>query len=275
MNSVNWSRLLKGFPALALALVAAWLLARIALTAWEMTRIDRPNPSAPRSAATTRIETANAPGSTLFGSPPRRNESGGAPGLLRGGDFHLRGVVASGNKRVAHAIIESGGVSGAYFAGDSVANGLSLQEVRPNEVLLRRGAEVLRLPLLDLSPGTGGGIQRDRGASPDPGNMADILAAPPRMTLSQVIRMEPVMDADGAMEGYRVFPRAQRALFDSLGLVSGDLVVAINGVSFDQDGGAQARQQMSGGGDMRLSVMRDGEQIEITVGSNNFGLLAM
>ena len=275
MNSVNWSRLLKGFPALALALVAAWLLARIGLTAWEMTRIDRSNPSAPRSGATTRIETADAPGSTLFGSPPSRNGSGGAPGLLRGGDFHLRGVVASGNKRVAHAIIESGGVSGAYFAGDSVANGLSLQEVRPNEVLLRRGAEVLRLPLLGLSPGMGGGIPRNLDARPDPDNIADILAAPPRMTLSQLLRMEPTMDTDGRMKGYRISPRAQRAWFDSHGLVSGDLVVAINGIPFDKDNIAQARDQMTNGGDMMLSIMRDGVQIEITVESANFRLLAM
>ena len=275
MNSVNWSRLLKGFPALALALVAAWLLARIGLTAWEMTRIEQPNPSAPRSAVTTRIETADAPGSTLFGSPPRRNESGGAPGLLRGGDFHLRGVVASGNKRMAHAIIESGGVSGAYFPGDSVANGLSLQEVRPNEVLLRRGAELLRLPLLDLSPGIGSRIPRDLGAAPNPGNIADILAAPPQMTLSQFLRMEPIMDADGGMEGYRIFPRAQRALFDSLGLVSGDRVVAINGIPFDKDNIAQARGQMNSGGDMMLSVIREGEQLEVNVGGANFGLLAM
>ena len=275
MNSVNWSRLLKGFPALALALVAAWLLARIALTAWEMTRIDRPNPTAGRSAVTTRIETTDAPGSTLFGSPPRRNKSGGAPGLLSGGDFHLRGVVASSNKRMAHAIIESGGVSDAYFPGDSVANGLSLQEVRPNEVLLRRGGEVLRLPLLDLSPGSGSGIPRNLGAAPDPGNIADILAAPPRMTLSQFLRMEPIMDADGRMEGYRIFPRAQRALFGSLGLVSGDRVVAINGVPFDKDNIAQAREQMNSEGDMTLSLLRDGEQIEITLESANFGLLAM
>ncbi len=275
MNSVNWSRLLKGFPALALALVAAWLLARIGLTAWEMTRIEQPNPTAGRSAVTTRIETADAPGSTLFGSPPRRIESGGAPGLLSGGDFHLRGVVASGNKRMAHAIIESGGVSGAYFPGDSVANGLSLQEVRPNEVLLRRGAELLRLPLLDLSPGIGSRIPRDLGAAPNPGNIADILAAPPQMTLSQFLRMEPIMDADGGMEGYRIFPRTRRALFDSLGLVSGDLVVAINGIPFDKDNIAQARGQMNSGGDMMLSVIREGEQLEVNVGGANFGLLAM
>ncbi len=275
MNSVNWSRLLKGLPALALMLVAAWLLARIGLTAWEMTRIEPPNPTARRSAVTTGVETTNAPGSTLFGSPPRQNEPGGTPGLLSGGDFHLRGVVASGNKRIAHAIIESGGVSGAYFPGDSVANGLSLQEVRANEVLLRRGGEVLRLPLLGLSPGSGSRIPPDRGAAPVPGNMADILAAPPQMTLSQFLRMEPIMDADGRMEGYRIFPRARRALFDSLGLVSGDPLVAINGIPFDKDNIAQALDQMNSGGDMMLSILRDGEQIEITVESANFGLLAM
>ena len=275
MNSVNWSRLLKGLPALALVLVAAWLLARIGLTAWEMTRIEPPEPTAGLSAGTTRSEASDAPGSALFGALPRLNMASGGPDLLSDGNFHLRGVVASGNKRLAHAIIESGGVSAAYFAGDTVASGLKLQEVRPNEVLLRRGGEVLRLPLLDLSPGSGSGIPRDRGQVPDPGNMADILAAPPQMTLSQFLRMEPIMDADGGMEGYRVFPRAQRALFDSLGLVSGDLVVAFNGIPFDKDNIAQAREQMNSGGDMMLSVVREGEQLEVNVGSANFVLLAM
>ena len=277
MNSVNWSRLLKRIPVLVLGLAAAALVVRIAWTAWEMTRFEPPQGIAGQLAASDRDGNADAPGSALFGMAPVQVSPGGQPAVLSGGDLQLRGVVASSDQRMAHAIIEFGGVPGAYFPGDTVAAGLSLQEIRSEEVLLDWGGELLRLPLVDLSPGSGS--MDLRNLDPNTGAMvndtADALSEPPRMTLSQIIRMEPVMDADGAMEGYRVFPRAQRALFDSLELVSGDLVVAVNGVSFDRDGGAQARQQMSGGGDMMLSVMRDGEPIEITVGSNNFGLLAM
>ena len=101
------------------------------------------------------------------------------------------------------------------------------------------------------------------------------LLALPRESLSQLINMEPVMDADGRMEGYRLTPRARRAWFDSLGLVSGDLLTAVNGVPFGPDSIEQARREMSGGNDMMLTIQRDGEQLEITVGSGNFGLLAM
>ena len=83
------------------------------------------------------------------------------------------------------------------------------------------------------------------------------------------------MDADGAMEGYRLSPRSRRAWFDSLGLVSGDLLVAVNGVSIDPDNLAQARREMGAGGDMMLTILRGGEQLEIAVESGNFGLLAM
>ncbi len=277
MNSVNWSRLFKRIPVLVLSLAAAALMVRIAWTAWEMTRYEPPRGNAGQVAASDRDGNADAPGSALFGVAAAQVSPGGQPGVLSGGDLQLRGVVASSDPRMAHAIIEFGGVPGAYFSGDTVAAGLRLQEIRSEEVLLDRGGELLRLPLVDLSPGSGSsGL---RGIDPNAGAMVNDLAdsrlEPPRMTLSQIIRMEPVMDADGGMEGYRIFPRAQRALFDSLGFVSGDLAVAINGVSFDHDGGAQGQQEMSGSGDMILRVMRDGEPIEITIGSNNFGLLAM
>ena len=83
------------------------------------------------------------------------------------------------------------------------------------------------------------------------------------------------MDAEGRMEGYRLSPRSRRAWFDSLGLVPGDLLVAVNGVSFAPDNLAQASRGMGAGGDMMLTILRDGEQLEIAVGSGNFGLLAM
>ena len=275
MDFVNWRRQLKRIPVLVLVLVAVWLLARIGLTAWEMTQIKPPVGNTRQAAVAEGNGNVDEPGSTLFGNAPPQSKLGGETGLLGGGDFRLRGVVASNDKRVAHAIIETGGASGAYFSGDTVAAGMTLQEVRPNEVLLQRSGKILHLPLVDLSSGPGSGNPRNLDARQELDNVADILATPPQMTLSELLRMEPIMDTDGRMVGYRIFPRAQGALFDSLGLVSGDLVVAVNGIPFDNDNIALARDQMNSGGDMMLSVMREGEQMEVNVGSANSGLLAM
>lgn len=268
MSFENSGRLLWRLPALALTGVAAWLLVEIALTAWEMTRFEPPAATGARPAAAMRETGGGAPGSSLFGLPAQRGNAGQAPSVIRNGNFRLTGVVASANRRLAHAIIETGGVSETYFLGDTVASGIRLQEVRPHEVLLRRGAETLRLPLSETG-------MSGRPAPSGAGGIGDELLALPRETLSQLINMEPVMNADGRMEGYRLSPRSRRAWFDSLGLVSGDVLVAVNGVSFDPDTLAQARREMGAGNDMMLTIQRDGEQLEIPVGSANFGLLAM
>ena len=276
MNFENSGRLLWRLPAFALMGAAAWLLVEVALTAWGMAQFEPPAAAGDRPAASVRETGRGAPGSGLFGLPAQRGDAGGAPAVLRGGNFRLTGVVATANSRLAHAIIETGGVPETYFLGDTVASGIRLQEVRPNEVLLGRGAETLRLPLSDVGLAVGGTASPRRNpASPGAGGIGDDLLALPRESLSQLVNMEPVMDADGRMEGYRLSPRSRRAWFDSLGLISGDLLVAVNGVSFDPGNMAQARQEMSGGSDMMLTILRDGEQLEITVGSANFGLLAM
>ena len=276
MNFENSGRLLWRMPALALLGVAAWLLVEIALTAWGMAQFEPPAATGAGPAASARKTASGAPGSGLFGSPAPRGSAGGAPPVLRNGNFRLTGVVASANRKVAHAIIETGGVSETYFLGDTVTSGIRLQEVRPNEVLLQQSGEVLRLPLSDADLAAGGTPSVNRStASPGGGGIGDELLALPRESLSQLINMEPVMDADGGMEGYRLSPRSRKAWFDSLGLISGDLLVAVNGVPLDTDNMAQARREMSGGTDMLLTIQRDGEQLEITVGSANFGLLAM
>lgn len=276
MSFENSGRLLWRLPALALMGAAAWLAVEIALTAWSMARFEPPASAGARPAASAPEAGSGAPGSSLFGLPTRAGNTGAAPSVLRNGNFRLTGVVATANRKLAHAIIETGGVSETYFLGDTVVSGIRLQEVRPNEVLLRRGAETLRLPLRTAGSAVSGTVSLSGGpAVPGAGGAGDDLLALPRQTLSQLINMEPVMDADGRMEGYRLTPRSRRAWFDSLGLVSGDLLVAVNSLSFDPDNMAQARRELSGGSDMMLTILRDGEQLEITVGSANFGLLAM
>lgn len=276
MNFSNSSALVRRLPALAMAGVAVWLLVKIGFTAWGIARFEPPAAAALSPAASTAETAAGAPGAGLFGSPRKRASASASPDVLRSGNFRLTGVAASANRKLAHAIIKTGGASDTYFIGDTLASGIRVQEVRPNEVLLQRDGEVLRLPLSNASFGS--------GAAPSPNLLAravggeglggDLLARP-RESLSQLVNMEPVMDADGRLEGYRLTPRARKAWFDSLGLVSGDLLLAVNGVGFDAGNVAQARQEMSSGNDMMLTIDRDGEKLEVSVGSDNFGLLAM
>lgn len=276
MNFVNWNSLLKRAPAFVLFAPAVWLLARIALSSWEWAQVEPPAGLARQPAELTEHPAVKTPGSRLFGEP-RANAppAAGSPGLLNSGQYRLRGVVASTRQGMAHAIIESDGTARAYFPGDSLAAGLTLSEVRPNEALLRQGAGIVRLPLgrpgasTSLGPDRAGVSQFSSAGAPG------LLTAPPRMSLSQIMGMEPVMGDDGAMQGYRVYPGGSRGLFDALGLVSGDLIVAVNGVPINSATLQQATREMSGGGDMMLTVDREGEQFEILVGSESFGLLAM
>ena len=277
MNFGDRGELLWRMPALALLAVSAWLLVEIALTAWGMARFEPPASTGTQPSAAAAQTGLDAPGSGLFGTPAPGGGDSGAPAVLRNGSFRLTGVVASADRSLAHAIIETGGAPDTYFIGDTLASGIRLQEVRPNEVLLQRGREVVRLPLSDSNLGGGATASAGQGAFAVPagaGGGAELLALP-RESLSQLLNMEPVMDADGAMQGYRLTPRARKGWFDSIGLVSGDLLVAVNGTPFDSAGMAQARQDLSSGNDMMLTIEREGEQLEIMVGSSNFGLLAM
>ena len=278
MNFVDWNGLLKRVPVFALLALAAWLGARTAWSAWELARLEPPFVvSAAPAAADAGPADAQAPGSSLFGVPRGISEAApaGPPGLLDSGRYQLRGVVAATREGMAHAIIETGGVARAYFPGESLAAGLVVHEVRPNEVRLRRGEGILLLPLAGMSA-TAKRRPAEGGFAPlGVAEPQEFLSAPPRTSLSQLMSMEPVMDSNGSMQGYRVFPSGSQSAFEALGLVSGDLIVAVNGVPFDGGNLPQAMQQMSAGGDMMLSVNREGEPLEVRVGSENFDLVAM
>ncbi len=275
MNFVNWNELLKRVPAFAFLAVAAWLLGRIALSAWGWARIEPPAPAAVEAAASAGNSEARVPGSALFGEPRQGGAAADAPAVLSSGEFRLRGVVASSRQGMAHAIIESRGASAAYFPGDIVAPGITLQEVRPDEARLRRGAEILRLPLSNLSPGAMRGPARGAASFSRNDQPAIARNAPARMPLLQILRMNPIMEKDGSLRGYRLLPRGQQGMFDSLGLVPGDLLVAINGLPYNNDNMEELARQINAGEDMMLTVERAGQKYEIVAASQLFSPLAM
>ena len=83
--------------------------------------------------------------------------------------------------------------------------------------------------------------------------------------LADVLRPQPVMD-HGRMNGFRVYPGRNRAAFMRLGLRPGDQVTAINGTPLDdRDRGDQILHTLSSSSEARVTVIRAGQQQDLTL----------
>ena len=82
---------------------------------------------------------------------------------------------------------------------------------------------------------------------------------------SRYIRLQPERQ-NGSLVGYRVYPGAEKALFEKAGLEPGELVTAINGQPLDNP--AASLQMLSGlasAGSASVTLERDGQQRTVTV----------
>ena len=86
------------------------------------------------------------------------------------------------------------------------------------------------------------------------------------------MRPQPVF-ANGQQRGYRVYPGRNRAQFNRLGLLPGDMVTAINGTPLDDASrGMEILQTMNTASSVNMTVERNGESVQVNV--NNAQLAA-
>jgi general secretion pathway protein C len=150
-------------------------------------------------------------------------------------NLSLRGAVAAGDERFAHAIIADGaGLEKVYFVKDAVPGGAVLQQVQADRVILNRGG-VLEALLLPKEPQSGGGTAaQPRMPEPVARRNPSIPSLQEVVTqnisaITEIIRPQPYMP-NGELKGYRVYPGRNREQFVGLGLKPGDLVTEINGM---------------------------------------------
>jgi general secretion pathway protein C len=181
----------------------------------------------------------------------------------------LRGILSAGEDGASgQAIIAANrGEDKTYRVGQAIdnASGTKLYSVFWDKVLLDRGdgrVETLRLPKELL----GTPAPRARGPM-----MAPPVAAPPQANeslrtvigqnaakLQDIIRVAPQVD-QGKVVGFRIQPGKDKATFDSLGLVPGDVVTEINGVVLDDPSkGLQAFEALGEATQANVTVLRDG-----------------
>jgi general secretion pathway protein C len=177
----------------------------------------------------------------------------------------LSAVFASEDPAKGLAIIGESAQAGKVFAvGSVVRSGLKLHSVYIDKVILDRNGSLEALAL----PKPNSALVINRPPPPQQNRVAENLrrmAETNPSAFTEIIRPQPVF-ANGVQRGYRVYPGRNRAQFSKLGLVPGDLVLAINGTPLDDpQRGREIFDTIGSAGQVNVTVERNGQTQDLTL----------
>jgi len=205
-------------------------------------------------------------------------------------ELKLRGIVASTEDGLGHAIIEHKSQQRVYAVEDKlpVAGHVVLAKVMPRQVVLDNGgtyellvlfddpqldAQLAARPVQAATPGSGprpsaAAEQIDKRTDTD----ATALARSYReqryhnpQSLAEVVSVSAVRE-DGNLLGYRIGPGKDRAQFEQLGFKPGDLVTGINGITLDDPANTMRLYQvMRSASEAVFELERENQQLTVSV----------
>lgn len=175
----------------------------------------------------------------------------------------LKGTILSAKSAEARVIItDASGHEQLYARGDEIAPGTSIVDIHRTFVVLRRNGHLEKIdffrrsaePFLEESAASS-----ESGSTPpgnDPKALRTAMFTHPELLLQTVGATVAV--EDGRFVGYRVMTPQDPAFLESLGLKPGDILTAVNGMSFSNtsDYGAQLFDSLSGAGKLTYTVRR-------------------
>ncbi len=205
----------------------------------------------------------------------------------------LRGTLADADPHSGVAVIvDEQGQQQAWRVGEEILAGVRLSGVYADHATLTHDGREETLSLERGEPGgaavapLGAEQRRPRGASAGNPSEAAVtpLFTPPALAhgaqdwqqtidkiranpadLAQRVQIIPVI-RDGAIAGVRLSSGSDAALLAQAGLRADDVVTAVNGVAVDSvASGQQIVQNLSHAQSVRVSVLRDGQTIELNV----------
>ena len=199
-------------------------------------------------------------------------------------DLTLRGVVASTEDGLGHAIIEYKSRQEVYAVEDAlpVSGKVTLAKVMPQQVVLDNGGTYELLTLFDESglsaqipaptpesqPREASRVQRERRDDPLTAELASgyrqQLYSNPQ-ALVDVVSISAVR-SDGELRGYKIAPGKDASQFQQLGFRDGDVVTSVNGISLDDPANTmQLYQTMRTASEAVFDLERNNEQVSVTV----------
>lgn len=198
----------------------------------------------------------------------------------------LLGLMRSSIDAESYAVIEANNAADLYQVGQAlpVGQNIKLSRVLSDRVIIDNRGNFEALLLYDENErGAGRGSvtvnqskqQEDNKTIDQRSNrritaMANsyrqrLLSNP--MSLADVISISMARDSSGNILGYSVRPGRDRRQFTELGLRSGDIVTAVNGISLqDPSGAMEIYNHLGGAKEASLSIKRGDEDIVILVG---------
>lgn len=246
------------------------LLGRLA---WVALAPSGPTSSGPELAAMSLVapvaEEHTAPATLLTQMNPFASAPTTLASLPTGGETSLEIKLAgvrsvSGNSMASSAVIAfPDGAQKRLVPGDEVMPGIVLVNVTADAVHLSRGG---LLEVLSLRPGLTAPF-----ASTSPEQTQDAAASSPPVTQMDISPAQLVADTtltpefrDGRVSGYRLEPRGGGA-FEAAGLMSGDLILRVNGQAIEGLRPDQISQTVSSSADVMLDVVRQGAIVRLRV----------
>ncbi len=195
--------------------------------------------------------------------------------------IQLTGVVASTSEQKGLAVIESVGSQNTYSLGDKIkGTSASLKEVYADRIIISNSGRYETLMLDGLKYDTQSEAnqqlqqaKRERGVRQvdQRDNQAvaqelqesrdELLADPSKLT--DYLAISPV-NRDGELQGYRLNPGKDRALFEQAGLKANDLVKSMNGYDLtDMSQALEVMAQLPELTEISLMIEREGQLVEI------------
>ncbi|MEP6389286.1 MAG: type II secretion system protein GspC [Halioglobus sp.] len=295
-----------------LLLAAIWAASALATLIWALFPSGKPteqplptviNPIQRGGATATASRTVNIDSLVswhLFGEPgapalvemlPAQAVANERDGIERGAretglNLTLRGVVASTEDGLGHAIIEYQKRQQVYSVDDElpVPGKVVLAKVMPQQVVIDNAGTYELLTLFEdsvlssqvLTPAP---VQRGNESSMSTQNLdrrddesvtaiaqsyRQQLYSNPR-SLAEVVRVTAVRD-NGELRGYRVAPGNDAAQFKQLGFEAGDLVTGINGIALNDPANTmQLYQAMRTASEAVFDILRDSQSLSLSV----------
>ncbi|MFN1551801.1 type II secretion system protein GspC [Vibrio natriegens] len=186
----------------------------------------------------------------------------------------LVGAVASNQVQTSLAVIANKGKQSTYGIGEEIegtratlkavlVDRVIIENQGRDETLMMQGIEYNKL---SESPQ----LRRAQAAQPESvagdklEQIREEIAQDPK-SVFKYISISPVKNGDDIV-GYRVAPGRDAALFNDVGLESGDIAVQLNGIDLsDPSSSAELMRIMNDPQELNLTVEREGQQYEIYI----------
>ena len=146
-----------------------------------------------------------------------------------------------------------------YKTNEVIADNIILEFIEPERVVISRGG-IRESVTFDSDTALSPEITKVLANSSKGIKVEDINSS----ALSQMISFQPYF-SNGTLKGYQIYPGNQSKLFDSSGLKSGDVLVAVNGLDIKDP---SVLKELSVFGQVKLNLIRDDDDLSIIVKLN-------